>query len=85
MTSVTFTKAEYDALSSMTASKYMDWSNEEEHADYEIEERDALLNLGKKMLKARNRKGTWYLYQLIDSEGGIVRENILPEYLGNWV
>lgn len=62
----------------------MDWSSEDEHSDYEIEEYNASMNISKKMLRALNKQGTWYLYQLIDRDGAITRDNISPEYLVNF-
>lgn len=34
-----------------------------------------------KIVKAKNKQGMWYLWQLKDRDGGVVRENIKPEFL----
>lgn len=79
MTSITFTKAEYASLRECIANTYMDF-NEDEAQDYEIENYKALVNLSNKMLRAINKKGTWYLYQLIDTEKPATTDNIKEKY-----
>jgi phosphoribosylformylglycinamidine (FGAM) synthase PurS component len=88
MTSVSFTKKEFDAIESVFISKYMDFNLESEEAEaktngygmHEINEYKAIQNIMKKMLKSINKSGTWYLYQLIDSEKPATRDNIQEKY-----
>ena len=88
MSSISFTQKEFEALSNLFTSKYMDFDLESEEAEAksngygmsQVNEYKAVQNIIKKMLRGINKSGTYYRYQLIDYDGEITDENIKEEY-----
>ena len=88
MTSISFTQKEYEAIENVFISKFMDFDLESEEAEAkangygmsEVNEYKAIQNIMKKMLRAINKTGVYYRYQLIDYDGKVTDENIKEEY-----
>lgn len=40
----------------------------------------AMASIHDKIVRSLNKKGTWYLWQLIDNSKPVTKDNILPEW-----